>query len=240
MEHAARSGRLSRTVSPRPGARRQRCLQRTRHYVRSSTCCAELLDIDGGDFACLLPRFGLGATPGRRDQPVAGAVQGRHASRRCHFTPSACSRTPWSAPACSARRRLRSACCCSPCSTASCNPAAGTRVVATADSPRTCRPTCWSGSDLPANGRAEPPGGRRQAESAPDPLLDQYAGPLPEARARHPIVGRDGDPPVRRHPPCAMQGNPILVGAPSVSRPRWSKAWPCASPPASAAVVAGR
>ncbi len=37
----------------------QRCLQRTHHYVEIEHLLLELLDIDGGDFACLLPRFGL-------------------------------------------------------------------------------------------------------------------------------------------------------------------------------------
>ncbi|MGY4533148.1 type VI secretion system protein VasG [Pseudomonas sp. TE3786] len=37
----------------------QRCLQRTHHYVEIEHLLLELLDIEGGDFACLLPRFGL-------------------------------------------------------------------------------------------------------------------------------------------------------------------------------------
>ncbi len=59
MELAALIGRLN------PDCRRalehaaQRCLQRTHHYVEIEHLLLELLDIDGGDFACLLPRFGL-------------------------------------------------------------------------------------------------------------------------------------------------------------------------------------
>ncbi|MEK1938747.1 MAG: AAA family ATPase, partial [Pseudomonas sp.] len=37
----------------------QRCLQRTHHYVEIEHLLLELLDIEGGDFAYLLPRFGL-------------------------------------------------------------------------------------------------------------------------------------------------------------------------------------
>ncbi|MGE8360130.1 type VI secretion system ATPase TssH [Pseudomonas sp.] len=37
----------------------QRCLQRGHHYVEIEHLLLELLDIEGGDFTCLLPRFGL-------------------------------------------------------------------------------------------------------------------------------------------------------------------------------------
>ncbi|GBH17565.1 hypothetical protein BV360_03794 [Pseudomonas syringae pv. actinidiae] len=37
----------------------QRCLQRGHHYVEIEHLLLELLDIEGGDFAYLLPRFGL-------------------------------------------------------------------------------------------------------------------------------------------------------------------------------------
>ncbi|MBN6712505.1 type VI secretion system ATPase TssH [Pseudomonas capsici] len=37
----------------------QRCLQRGHHYVEIEHLLLELLDIEGGDLACLLPRFGL-------------------------------------------------------------------------------------------------------------------------------------------------------------------------------------
>lgn len=37
----------------------QRCLQRGNHYVEIEHLLLELLEIEGGDFACLLPRFGL-------------------------------------------------------------------------------------------------------------------------------------------------------------------------------------
>lgn len=37
----------------------QRCMQRTHHYVEIEHLLLELLDIEGGDLACLLPRFGL-------------------------------------------------------------------------------------------------------------------------------------------------------------------------------------
>ncbi|MDY7560393.1 type VI secretion system ATPase TssH [Pseudomonas sp. 10B1] len=37
----------------------QRCLQRGHHYVEIEHLLLELLDIEDGDFACLLPRFGL-------------------------------------------------------------------------------------------------------------------------------------------------------------------------------------
>ncbi|MGJ7517117.1 type VI secretion system ATPase TssH [Pseudomonas baetica] len=59
MELASLIGRLN------PDSRRaleraaQRCLQRGHHYVEIEHLLLELLDIEGGDFACLLPRFGL-------------------------------------------------------------------------------------------------------------------------------------------------------------------------------------
>jgi type VI secretion system protein VasG len=37
----------------------QRCMQRSHHYVEIEHLLLELLDIEGGDLACLLPRFGL-------------------------------------------------------------------------------------------------------------------------------------------------------------------------------------
>ena len=37
----------------------QRCMQRGHHYVEIEHLLLELLDIEGGDLACLLPRFGL-------------------------------------------------------------------------------------------------------------------------------------------------------------------------------------
>ncbi|AGI24850.1 type VI secretion ATPase [Pseudomonas sp. ATCC 13867] len=65
MDLASLIGRLN------PESRRaleraaQRCLQRTHHYVEIEHLLLELLDIDGGDLARLLPRFGL-----ERDQLV--------------------------------------------------------------------------------------------------------------------------------------------------------------------------
>ncbi|AZD29213.1 MULTISPECIES: type VI secretion system ATPase TssH [Pseudomonas] len=59
MELASLIGRLN------PDSRRaleraaQRCLQRGHHYVEIEHLLLELLDIEGGDFAWLLPRFGL-------------------------------------------------------------------------------------------------------------------------------------------------------------------------------------
>lgn len=37
----------------------QRCMQRSHHYVEIEHVLLELLEIEGGDLACLLPRFGL-------------------------------------------------------------------------------------------------------------------------------------------------------------------------------------
>ncbi|MHA6493079.1 type VI secretion system ATPase TssH [Pseudomonas borbori] len=37
----------------------QRCMQRSHHYVEIEHLVLELLEIEGGDLACLLPRFGL-------------------------------------------------------------------------------------------------------------------------------------------------------------------------------------
>lgn len=90
--------------------------------------------------------------------------------------------------------------------------------------------------------REQPPAPNRPAaggdkpESAPDPLLDQYTQDLTaEARAGRidPIVGRDGE--IRQCVDILLrrrQNNPILVARRASARPLWSRAWPCASPPA--------
>ncbi|MGV2461226.1 UNVERIFIED_CONTAM: Clp protease N-terminal domain-containing protein, partial [Pseudomonas aeruginosa] len=59
MELAALIGRLNPDCRRALERAAQRCLQRTHHYVEIEHLLLELLDIDGGDFACLLPRFGL-------------------------------------------------------------------------------------------------------------------------------------------------------------------------------------
>jgi type VI secretion system protein VasG len=59
MELAALIGRLNADSRRALERAAQRCLQRTHHYVEIEHLLLELLDIEGGDFAWLLPRFGL-------------------------------------------------------------------------------------------------------------------------------------------------------------------------------------
>ncbi|MDO7899032.1 type VI secretion system ATPase TssH [Pseudomonas citrulli] len=59
MELASLIGRLNPDNRRALERAAQRCLQRSHHYVEIEHLLLELLDIEGGDFACLLPRFGL-------------------------------------------------------------------------------------------------------------------------------------------------------------------------------------
>ncbi|CAH0235840.1 type VI secretion system ATPase TssH [Pseudomonas brassicacearum] len=59
MELASLIGRLNPDNRHALERAAQRCMQRSHHYVEIEHLLLELLDIEGGDFACLLPRFGL-------------------------------------------------------------------------------------------------------------------------------------------------------------------------------------
>ncbi len=59
MELGSLIGRLNAQSRRALERAAQRCLQRTHHYVEIEHLLLELLDIEGGDLACLLPRFGL-------------------------------------------------------------------------------------------------------------------------------------------------------------------------------------
>ncbi|NWL80868.1 type VI secretion system ATPase TssH [Pseudomonas taiwanensis] len=59
MELGSLIGRLNAESRRALERAAQRCLQRTHHYVEVEHLLLELLDIEGGDLACLLPRFGL-------------------------------------------------------------------------------------------------------------------------------------------------------------------------------------
>jgi len=59
MELASLIGRLNPDNRRALERAAQRCLQRGHHFVEIEHLLLELLDIDGGDFAFLLPRFGL-------------------------------------------------------------------------------------------------------------------------------------------------------------------------------------
>ncbi|WP_132650407.1 AAA family ATPase [Pseudomonas aeruginosa] len=229
MELAALIGRLN------PDCRRalehaaQRCLQRTHHYVEIEHLLLELLDIDGGDFACLLPRFGL-----ERDALVA------EINLSLELFKAGNTRTP----ALSAhtiglledavvhasvlgQAQIRS----------------GLLLLALLDREERRALLLNSASSLlriphealQANllewiqaSREQPAAPNRPAaggdkpESAPDPLLDQYTQDLTaEARAGRidPIVGRDGE--IRQCVDILLrrrQNNPILVGAPGVGK----------------------
>ncbi|WP_053213676.1 type VI secretion system ATPase TssH [Pseudomonas sp. Q12-87] len=59
MELASLIGRLNPDNRRALERAAQRCMQRSHHYVEIEHLLLELMDIEGGDFACLLPRFGL-------------------------------------------------------------------------------------------------------------------------------------------------------------------------------------
>ena len=59
MERASLIGRLNPDNRRALERAAQRCLQRGHHFVEIEHLLLELLDIEGGDFAFLLPRFGL-------------------------------------------------------------------------------------------------------------------------------------------------------------------------------------
>ncbi|PTS97252.1 Clp protease N-terminal domain-containing protein, partial [Pseudomonas sp. HMWF006] len=59
MELASLIGRLNPDNRRALERAAQRCLQRGHHFVEIEHLLLELLDIEGGDFAFLLPRFGL-------------------------------------------------------------------------------------------------------------------------------------------------------------------------------------
>ncbi|HBP2723886.1 TPA: AAA family ATPase, partial [Pseudomonas aeruginosa] len=229
MELAALIGRLNPDCRRALERAAQRCLQRTHHYVEIEHLLLELLDIDGGDFACLLPRFGL-----ERDALVA------EINLSLELFKAGNTRTP----ALSAhtiglledavvhasvlgQAQIRS----------------GLLLLALLDREERRALLLNSASSLlriphealQANllewiqtSREQPAAPNRPAaggdkpESAPDPLLDQYTQDLTaEARAGRidPIVGRDGE--IRQCVDILLrrrQNNPILVGAPGVGK----------------------
>ncbi|ALY39250.1 type VI secretion system ATPase TssH [Pseudomonas aeruginosa] len=229
MELAALIGRLNPDCRRALERAAQRCLQRTHHYVEIEHLLLELLDIDGGDFACLLPRFGL-----ERDALVA------EINLSLELFKAGNTRTP----ALSAhtiglledavvhasvlgQAQIRS----------------GLLLLALLDREERRALLLNSASSLlriphealQANllewiqaSREQPPAPNRPAaggdkpESAQDPLLDQYTQDLTaEARAGRidPIVGRDGE--IRQCVDILLrrrQNNPILVGAPGVGK----------------------
>ncbi|MFV3416349.1 type VI secretion system ATPase TssH [Pseudomonas nitroreducens] len=229
MDLASLIGRLN------PESRRaleraaQRCLQRTHHYVEIEHLLLELLDIDGGDLARLLPRFGL-----ERDQLV-GEINTALELFRIGST-----RTPALSPqtiglledavvqaSVLGQPAIRS----------------GLLLLALLDREERRALLLNSASSLlriphetlrekllewTEGSREQSPGARASAKaaaaSAPaqDSLLDQYTQDLTaDAHAGRidPIVGRDGE--IRQCVDILLrrrQNNPILVGAPGVGK----------------------
>ncbi|MBT2340960.1 MULTISPECIES: type VI secretion system ATPase TssH [Pseudomonas] len=227
MELASLIGRLNPDNRRALERAAQRCLQRGHHYVEIEHLLLELLDIEGGDFACLLPRFGL-----ERDAVAA------ETNKALDLFKSGSTRTP----ALSAQTiglledavvqasvlgldSIRS----------------GLLLLALLDRDERRSLLLNSASSLlriprdalrshllewTENSR-EQVGGARPAKpgEAPhkqDPVLDQYTQDL-TADARDgridPIVGRDGE--IRQCIDILLrrrQNNPILVGAPGVGK----------------------
>ncbi|MCP2072003.1 UNVERIFIED_ORG: type VI secretion system protein VasG [Pseudomonas lini] len=227
MELASLIGRLNPDNRRALERAAQRCMQRSHHYVEIEHLLLELLDIEGGDFACLLPRFGL-----ERDA-VAAEI-----NKALELFKSGSTRTP----ALSAQTiglledavveasvlgldSIRS----------------GLLLLALLDRderrslllnsassllriPREALRTHlldWTESSREHVGGVRPakPGDAQQKQ---DPVLDQYTQDLTaDARAGRidPIVGRDGE--IRQCIDILLrrrQNNPILVGAPGVGK----------------------
>ncbi|QJP08689.1 type VI secretion system ATPase TssH [Pseudomonas multiresinivorans] len=229
MDLASLIGRLN------PESRRaleraaQRCLQRTHHYVEIEHLLLELLDIDGGDLARLLPRFGL-----ERDQLV-GEINTALELFRIGST-----RTPALSPqtiglledavvqaSVLGQPAIRS----------------GLLLLALLDREERRALLLNSASSLlriphetlrekllewTEGSREQPAGARAPDKAKPasaaalDSVLDQYTQDLTaDAHAGRidPIVGRDGE--IRQCVDILLrrrQNNPILVGAPGVGK----------------------
>lgn len=231
MDLASLIGRLN-TESRRALERAaQRCLQRTHHYVEIEHLLLELLDIDGGDLAQLLPRVGL-----ERDQLVGEINTALELFR------SGSTRTPALSPqtiglledavvqtSVLGQPAIRS----------------GLLLLALLDREERRALLLNSASSLlripPATlrdkllewteGSREQPAGARapakakakaSAAAAQDSVLEQYTQDLTaDAHAGRidPIVGRDGE--IRQCVDILLrrrQNNPILVGAPGVGK----------------------
>ncbi|WP_448649367.1 type VI secretion system ATPase TssH [Pseudomonas corrugata] len=227
MELASLIGRLNPDNRRALERAAQRCLQRSHHYVEIEHLLLELLDIEGGDFACLLPRFGL-----ERDAVAA------ETNKALDLFKSGSTRTP----ALSAQTigLLEDAVVqASVLGLASIR--SGLLLLALLDRderrslllnsassllriPRDALRTHlleWTESSREHAGVARPakPG---QAAQKQDPVLDQYTQDLTDD-ARNgridPIVGRDGE--IRQCIDILLrrrQNNPILVGAPGVGK----------------------
>ncbi|MDR6959757.1 type VI secretion system protein VasG [Pseudomonas brassicacearum] len=227
MELASLIGRLNPDNRRALERAAQRCMQRSHHYVEIEHLLLELLDIEGGDFACLLPRFGL-----ERDAVAA------ETNKALDLFKSGSTRTP----ALSAQTiglledavvqasvlgldSIRS----------------GLLLLALLDRDERRSLLLNSASSLLRIPRdalrahllewtessREHAGGVRtakpgEASQKQDPVLDQYTQDLTaDARAGHidPIVGRDGE--IRQCIDILLrrrQNNPILVGAPGVGK----------------------
>ncbi|ACO81173.1 AAA ATPase [Azotobacter vinelandii CA] len=200
----------------------QRCLQRTHHYVEIEHLLLELLDIEGGDLARVLPRFGL-----ERDT-VAGEI-----NRALELFKAGSTRTPALSPnliglledavvhaSLQNQPSIRS----------------GLLLLALLDREERRSLLLNSASSLLriprealrnqlaecSRERPARPSQDKTDASAEDGFLAQYTQDLTaDARAGRidPIVGRDGE--IRQSIDILLrrrQNNPILVGAPGVGK----------------------
>ncbi|MGP0170826.1 type VI secretion system ATPase TssH [Pseudomonas sp. NCHU5208] len=229
MELAGLIGRLNADSRRALERAAQRCLQRSHHYVEIEHLLLELLDIEGGDFAYLLPRFGLErdsvATEINRalelfkagstrtpalsaqtiglleDAVVQASVQGQASIRSGLLLLALLDRDE--------RRSLLL------------NSASSLLRI-----PREALRANlleWTQASREYSGGPGPAGKARPAqEASQDSVLDQYTQDLTaDARAGRidPIVGRDGE--IRQSIDILLrrrQNNPILVGAPGVGK----------------------
>ncbi|WP_417702404.1 type VI secretion system ATPase TssH [Pseudomonas sp.] len=229
MELAALIGRLNAESRRALEHAAQRCLQRTHHYVEIEHLLLELLDIEGGDFAWLLPRFGL-----ERDN-LATEI-----NRALELFKAGSTRTP----ALSAQTiGLLEDAVVQASVLGQASIRSGLLLLALLDRderrslllnsassllriPREALRANlleWTQASREYSGGPGPAGKARPAqEASQDSVLDQYTQDLTaDARAGRidPIVGRDGE--IRQSIDILLrrrQNNPILVGAPGVGK----------------------
>ncbi|WP_443190772.1 type VI secretion system ATPase TssH [Pseudomonas indica] len=229
MELGTLIGRLNADCRRALERAAQRCMQRTHHYVEIEHLLLELLDIEGGDFACLLPRFGLERdaveteinqalelfkagstrTPALsthtigllEDAVVQASVLGQGSIRSGLLLLALLDREE--------RRTLLL------------NSASSLLRISREALRANLLEWTEPSREAPAGARKVPAGKRTEAP-AEDSVLDQYTQDLTED-ARNgridPIVGRDNE--IRQTIDILLrrrQNNPILVGAPGVGK----------------------
>ena len=224
-------------------------MARGNHEVDLEHLLLALLEQGNCDLHCILRRCAISPAGGERElnRPRSTASRPAMAARR-FFGPS-----PQALRAGLADRLARRPAAAHPLGPSAAGPAHGARSGPT----RLAGPGCCrlAGGRTGITSTASPPApqkpcGRRSAQgrAATRPLLaaaQPQNAPRPSTSSHHlltqrardgqldPVIGRDSE--IRQLIDILLrrrQNNPILTGEAGSARPPWSKAWPCASPPA--------